>query len=153
MTYGKIYTYKDVKEAKKLIGKKVVASDYLAEIDEPAIKSISILTSVSAKNRLYPFTVRDLFGNIQFIREVIEPEVSYKYKVGDRVLVLDGSDIPNYTELFVNSMLEYVGRIYKIKKCELGRNGLPCYLLEGDSAGFRFDERGLALVKGIEGEE
>lgn len=74
----------------------------------------------------------------------IKEEVKHKYKVGDYVLVLDGSDIPDYTGNW--AMTEYVGKIYKIRALK-ELEGLPTYYLSGDTCCLNFDERGLALVK------
>lgn len=71
-------------------------------------------------------------------------EVKHKYKVGDYVLVLDGSNIPNYTGDW--AMTEYVGKIYQIRALKEWE-GLPCYYLSGGIPCLNFDERGLALVK------
>lgn len=85
MKFGKVLTYKDVAEAKKLEGKKVVASENLYLIEDEAFcreyaKQYKI-TLVGARKGLYPFTVSDdkfLFSSddnkFQFIREVIEDE-------------------------------------------------------------------------------
>lgn len=72
-------------------------------------------------------------------------EVKHKYKVGDYVLVLDGSDIPEYTGDWAMGSL--TGRIFEVEALEI-YEGKPCYSLKGDEASsFTFDERGLALVK------
>lgn len=74
-----------------------------------------------------------------------EKEVRHKYKAGDYVLVLDGSDIPEYTGDWAMDSL--TGRIFEVTAREI-YEGKPCYRLKGDEAsGFTFDERGLALVK------
>lgn len=74
-----------------------------------------------------------------------EKEVRHKYKAGDYVLVLDGSDIPEYTGDWAMGSL--TGRIFEVKALEI-YEGKPCYSLKGDEASdFTFDERGLALVK------
>ena len=86
MKFGKVLTYKDINEAEKLEGKKVVASEnlYLIEDEEFCLayaKQYKI-TLAGARKGLYPFTVSDdkeiLFSSddnkFQFIREVIEDE-------------------------------------------------------------------------------
>lgn len=71
----------------------------------------------------------------------------YKYDVGDYVLVLDGSNISDYTGDFTDEISEFVGRILQIKECTQV-DFLPCYVMKGESLeNFYFDERGLALVK------
>lgn len=73
MKYGdKIYTYKDIEEAKKLIGKKIVASSSFYDISErPNLCPMFILTACNPDDYNNPFFVA--FGNCrQFIREVIE---------------------------------------------------------------------------------
>lgn len=73
MKYGRVLTYKDAKEAKKLIGKEVVVSDYLAYIeDHPEWKETAILKDVT-RGAPYPFRTSN--GNYQFIREVIKDEL------------------------------------------------------------------------------
>lgn len=80
----------------------------------------------------------------------IKPEVKHKYKVGDYVRVLDGSNIPDYTCSWALEMKGAINRIYQIEELVM-YGGKPCYFLK--SINFCFDERGLALVKGIGGEE
>lgn len=70
MKYGKVLTYKDSEETKKLIGKEVVVSDYLAYIeDHPEKKETAILKDV-IPTAPYPFATSN--GRYQFIREIIE---------------------------------------------------------------------------------
>lgn len=76
-----------------------------------------------------------------------------KFKVGDVVRVLNGKDIPNYTDGWNQYMNRYVGNCFMVTKvCPnrggTGRNG---YLLDTfDSMQFIWDERGLELVKTCE---
>ena len=72
MKYGRVLTYKNSEEAKELIGKKVVGSDYLYAITEnPETRCISVLESTTDCVVISPlFKTSD--GNYQFIREVIE---------------------------------------------------------------------------------
>ena len=75
MKYGKIYTYKDTEKAKELIGKKVLASDLLCEIENPRWYAPYELIRVT-EGKPYPFTadscnVFERF-DFQFIREIIE---------------------------------------------------------------------------------
>lgn len=67
-----------------------------------------------------------------------------KFKVGDRVRVLDGSKIRNYIGGWVYGMDDHIGKVHTI--CEVGSktsaaNGY--YLKDGD--GYVYDERGLKL--------
>lgn len=69
----------------------------------------------------------------------------YKFKIGDRVKILDGSHIKNYTYGWCTNMLDHCGKIALIKsfaECD----GKPCYKLEnedGKHMPFFWDERGL----------
>ena len=87
MKLGKVLTYKDVDEAKKLIGKRVVAANTLfgAENFENLYRlgrSGICLSKVVEGNR-YPFKVSN--GTVcQFIREVIDDEPHYEpYDLSD----------------------------------------------------------------------
>lgn len=64
-----------------------------------------------------------------------------KFKVGDRVRVLDGSKIDDYAGGWVPKMEKYVGNVYTVKQT------LPdgVYRLN-DTSLFMFDERGLERV-------
>jgi len=70
-----------------------------------------------------------------------------KFKVGDRVRVLDGSGIEGYTGGWSPGMKEYVGKVATVRKVEvdefIGREG---YRL-GDCGGYLYDERGLKQVR------
>ena len=67
-----------------------------------------------------------------------------KFKVGDKVRVLDGSQIENYTGGWVPGMDEYIGKVETIKRAEefSDREG---YCLN-DFGGLIFDGRGLERV-------
>lgn len=68
----------------------------------------------------------------------------HKFKVGDKVRILDESKIKDYTDGWVYTMGNFVGReatIKSLKNC-IGR---PAYLLYGNV--FTRDERGLELVE------
>ena len=70
-----------------------------------------------------------------------------KFKVGDKVRILDGSKIKNYIGGWTGGMKRHIGEIATIKsitKCW----GTPdyCYCLEEFSY-YIWDERGLELVK------
>jgi len=87
MRLGKVLTYKDVDEAKRLIGKRVVASDILygAESDEDwgVLKDEKIYLSKVIEGNPFPFRVSN--GTVyQFIREVIDGEPRYEpYDLSD----------------------------------------------------------------------
>ena len=87
MKFGPVLTYKDIDEAEKLIGKKVVHSDNFKEIDTKADILASrwgrpvILTGV-VEGKPFPFRVSN--GSVyQFIREVIEEESDPHYEPDD----------------------------------------------------------------------
>lgn len=70
-----------------------------------------------------------------------------KFKIGDKVRVLDGSKIKNYTGGWAKTMVQHVGKVYTIHSvgCNLG---MRCYELdiEGVCRGCLWDERGLERV-------
>lgn len=71
-----------------------------------------------------------------------------KFKVGDKVRILDGSKIPNYVGSWVShSMRGYVGDIDTVREVHTGYNGSLEYYL--NHHGFVWDERGLERVKSI----
>ena len=68
--------------------------------------------------------------------------MKYKFEVGDKVRILDGSNITGYTGSWATKMKQYVGKEYKVVK----RDGSyrPAYRL---SCGcYLWDERGLELT-------
>lgn len=69
-----------------------------------------------------------------------------KFKVGDKVRILDGSKIDRYTGSWVRSMNAYVGNIVTIKSIETDWDGgrVSYHMKE---INHRWDERGLELVK------
>lgn len=67
--------------------------------------------------------------------------MSPKYKIGDKVIVIDGSDIDDYTSGFVNDMEEWVGRVVTIEGFDDRGDGKIGYFVE--ECGWTFDERGL----------
>lgn len=70
-----------------------------------------------------------------------------KFKVGDKVRILDGSNIEDYTGDFVGSMSKLVGEVREVIEVFNGRYGnRVSYLLE-DAGGFIWDERGLEFVQ------
>ena len=76
MKFGQVLTYKDIDEAKRLIGKKVVHSDSFKYLETRPDKWLrpTILTGIDEGDSCYyPFKLLD--GSVvQFIREVIEDE-------------------------------------------------------------------------------
>ena len=68
----------------------------------------------------------------------------HKFKVGDRVKILDGSKIQDYAGRWICIMGNFVGRETTIESMEK-RTELPAYRLDG--IGFVWDERGLELVE------
>lgn len=73
------------------------------------------------------------------------PERPHLYEIGDRVIVQDGSDIPDYTGEFTDLMAEMVGKEYAVEEC-INFGDHNAYKLE--SAWEAFDERGLKLASG-----
>lgn len=67
-----------------------------------------------------------------------------KFKVGDKVRILDGSHIDDYRGCWVDSMSNYVGQVKTIKKVGPTWRGVADYDLEGIP--FTWDERGLELT-------
>lgn len=67
-----------------------------------------------------------------------------KFKVGDRVRVLDGSKIRNYIGGWVYGMDDHIGKVHTI--CKVGRKTSAAngYYLK-DGGGYVYDERGLKL--------
>jgi len=72
--------------------------------------------------------------------------MNFKFNVGDRVRILDGRNIANYTGYWTNSMSPYVGNIVTIVD-RFTSCGLPAYKVEG--RGYTWDERGLELANRI----
>ena len=67
-----------------------------------------------------------------------------KFKVGDKVKILDGRHIPNYYGGFVHSMEQEVGKVCSISQVISGSKRVA-YRLNGMY--FSWDERGLELVQ------
>ena len=73
-----------------------------------------------------------------------------KFQVGDVVRVLDGKDIPNYTDGWCPDMKRHVGKCYTVTKIcpDRGGTGRNGYLLDTfDFVQYVWDERGLELVE------
>ena len=75
MKFGKVLTYKDIEEAEKLIGKKVLASDFQKIVDKGEFEElITELIAVEVKgDGMRPFFTKNGHWR-QFIREVIEED-------------------------------------------------------------------------------
>lgn len=68
-----------------------------------------------------------------------------KFKVGDKVRILDGSKIENYTGCWNGAMEDHVGEVYTIKHIDTDwTNGRVSYHL--NNVLFNWDERSLELV-------
>lgn len=70
--------------------------------------------------------------------------MKFKYKVGEKVRVLDGSEAPYYTAGWINSMNRYVGKTLVVMTQESIRES-PTYKLV-DGGGWSYDEKYLAPV-------
>lgn len=68
-----------------------------------------------------------------------------KFKVGDKVKILDGSMISFYAGGWTSSMREYIGKVATIKSVEEFFNGRTGYHME--EFDFVYDERGLELAE------
>ena len=78
--------------------------------------------------------------------------MKHKFKVGDKVIVLDDSNIKNYTGGWYEYMNKYVGKVCTIVKVYTFQDGRTSYNLENcrnENIPFmvKFDERGLELAK------
>lgn len=79
MKLGRIYDYSDKEEAKKLIGKKVIASDFLSDLLEEKTayhRLVVILARITDDNK-FSFSTENKdkeYVMFQFIREVIEED-------------------------------------------------------------------------------
>ena len=74
--------------------------------------------------------------------------MDYKFKIGDKVRVLDGSNIPDYTGAWAYGMNKSVGQIGTVTK-RLNHFGKQAYELDLTliEVGYTYDERGLELVE------
>lgn len=70
-----------------------------------------------------------------------------KFKIGDKVKILDGSEIKDYTGSWASGMKKYVGNACKISSVdeEWGNGRVSYQLVKGGS--YDWDERGLELVE------
>ena len=66
-----------------------------------------------------------------------------KFKIGDKVRILDGADIEDYAGGWVDDMYHYIGKIYTVRFAdEFG--------VRLENSDYRWDERGLELVEAAE---
>ena len=85
MKFGKVLTYHDVDEARKLVGKKVVASDFYASIcdDDTACDCMYDTLKAVHADKVCPFEC-DAIYSTQFIREVLPDKLEYEpYDLSD----------------------------------------------------------------------
>lgn len=83
MKFGPVLTYKDLQEAKKLVGKKVVCSDYLKNIEDEKWCSCEIVLQLE---KVDDFDIPFIFHNgtrYQFIREKIDEPAYEPYDLSD----------------------------------------------------------------------
>ncbi len=71
--------------------------------------------------------------------------MEHKFKVGDKVRVLDGSNIALYTGGWYKYMNKYVGKVYTIVGLYNTKDGRMAYNIENSI--LMFDERGLELAE------
>ena len=149
MKLGKVLTYKNVDEAKKLIGKRVVAANTLfgaenyENLYREALGRSGICLSKVVEGNRYPFRVSN--GTVcQFIREVIDDEPHYEpydlsdpkvrdslrgrwYKVedtdGTREGMVNGFLFSPYTEEWWVNEWDVEGFL---KHCRWVDDGTPC---------------------------
>lgn len=88
MRFGKVLTYRDIDEARKLIGKEVIYSDNFKEIGTQADALASFwsrpvtLTEVGdAPSAFFPFALENNSSS-QFIREIIKDEQEINKAIG-----------------------------------------------------------------------
>lgn len=147
MKLGKVLTYKNVDEAKKLIGKRVVASDTLfgaenyENLYREALGRGGICLSKVVEGNPFPFRVSN--GTVyQFIREVLPDKPEYEpydlsdpkvrdslrgrwYKVEDTddEEMVNGFQFSPYTEEWWVNRWDAVGFL---KYCHWVDDGTPC---------------------------
>lgn len=73
--------------------------------------------------------------------------MKFKYKVGEKVIVLDGSDAPHYAASWIEPMNKYVGKTLEVLRQE-SVCGYPIYKLV-DGGGWSYDERYLAPAASV----
>lgn len=84
MRLGKVLTYKDVDEARRLIGKKVVASDFYASIcdDDTACDCMYDTLKAVHADKVCPFEYNTIYST-QFIREILDEAKYEPYDLSD----------------------------------------------------------------------
>ena len=83
-------------------------------------------------------------------KDVVSKTIN-KFKVGDKVRILDGSDIPYYRGGYCSTMKQEVGKIYEIREIDNTAHFgelVKGYRLKGST--FVWDERGLEKVSEFE---
>ena len=78
-----------------------------------------------------------------------EEKITGKFKVGDKVRIMDGSKIENYTgnwSVGIAGMNEHIGEEHTIESVSSNKDGMIYYILS-DIPPFIWDERGLEKVK------
>lgn len=85
MKFGPVLTYKDIDEANRLIGKKVVASDFYALIcdDDTACDCMYDTLKAVHAGKACPFEC-DTFYSTQFIREILDEAKYEPYDLSDK---------------------------------------------------------------------
>ncbi len=85
MKLGPVLTYKNVDEAKRLIGKKVVASDFYASIcdDDTACDCVHDTLKAVHADKVCPFECITFYGT-QFIREILDEAKYEPYDLSDK---------------------------------------------------------------------
>lgn len=73
--------------------------------------------------------------------------MKFKYRVGEKVTVLDGSEAQHYAAGWIDPMNRYVGKTLRVMRQE-SDNGFPVYKLV-DGGGWSYDERYLAPVSSV----
>ena len=72
--------------------------------------------------------------------------MNYKFEVGDKVRILDGSKIEDYFGTWNPRMSNLVGKVYTITDRNVSYNGKRFYYEVNCGKDWVFDERGLELV-------
>jgi len=76
MRFGKLYDYINAKDAERLIGKKVIASNTYYDVVEGNCECVGILKKINIEEKQCPFQIEGIIFNngflCQFIREIEE---------------------------------------------------------------------------------
>ena len=154
MKLGPVLTYKDVDEAKRLIGKKVVASDFYASIcdDDTACDCVHDTLKAVHADKVCPFECIT-FYDTQFIREILDEAKYEPYDFSDPAVrdSLRGKWFRNKNrdERFVHGFLypsDY--DVWLLNDCYSSKEFLElCVWLDGTPCGRRVDkEMGLPIL-------